>query len=201
MSRARGQRGYTVVELIISIFIFAIAVAGVIAMQKVAVTSNQHAKNLGMGTRIAESWMDMLATDAVTWNSPSTFGGSTPDIGQTVWLQAVSSNANQSTSWTLPAWDANLQFGPAFDALGNPINPATSPGEVKYCTHLRLSWLYQPTAAGNGLIRAEVRVFWPKEGQGMTATTCTAAQIANVIAAPEKYHFVQKISAIRETMP
>ena len=201
MSRARRQRGYTAIELIIAIAIFGIAVAGAIAMQKVTIASNQHAKNLAMATQIAASWMDMLATDAVTWNSPSTFGGPTPDIGQTVWLNAVTSNANATTSWTLPNWDANLQFGPGFDALGNSVNPAASPGEVKFCTHLRLSWLYQPTTTGNGLIRAEVRVFWPREGQGMTATTCTAAEVANVRGATQKYHFVQKISAIRENAP
>jgi hypothetical protein len=58
--------------------------------------------------------------------------------------------------------------------------------------------LYQPTVSGNGLIRAEVRVFWLRDGQGFAQGMCNAAQVPNVGAAPQTFHFVQKITAIRE---
>ena len=54
------------------------------------------------------------------------------------------------------------------------------------------------TVSGNGLIRAEVRVFWLRDGQGFAQNMCEAAQAANVGAAPQTFHFVQKITAIRE---
>jgi len=181
-----------------AIGIFGIGVTGIIAMQKVTAVSNQHAKNLAIATRIAGSWLDMLATDAVMWNHPSP-GNSTPDIGQTTWLQSVKLNANGANDWLLPQYSTVLGFGPRFDALGNPLDPATAPnGSTVFCSHLRLSWLYQPTVSGNGLIRAEVRVFWLREGQGFAQDMCDIAQIANVGAAPQTFHFVQKISAIRE---
>ncbi len=63
-----------------------------------------------------------------------------------------------------------------------------------------LSWLYQPTVSGNGLIRAEVRVFWLRDGQGFAQNMCDATQVANVGVATQTFHFVQKISAIRENM-
>jgi len=194
----RGQRGYTAVELMMAIGMFGIGVAGIIGMEKVTAVSNQHAKNLSMATHIAESWLDMLATDAVTWNQPSLTGGAVPDIGNTVWLQAVTANADGAGNWTLPAYDASLSFGPAFDALGNPVNPVTNPGAVAFCSHLRLSWLSQPTPAGNGLIRAEVRVFWLRDGQNFTQNMCSAGQILNVGTGLSTFHFVQKIGAIRE---
>ena len=202
MSNARGskqaRRGYTAVELMMAIAIFGIGVVGVIGMQRVTAVSNQHAKNLSIATHIAESWMDMLSTDAVTWNHPGRNGGTVPDIGTTVWLTSVAANANTVNSWFLPVWSDTLSFGPAFDALGNPVNPAVSPGAVAFCSHLRLSWLYQPGQDGNGLIRAEVRVFWLKEGQGFAQNMCAAGQVTNVGGATQTFHFVQKISAIRE---
>jgi prepilin-type N-terminal cleavage/methylation domain-containing protein len=192
----RRARGYTAVELLIAISIFGVGVSGAIAMQKVTAASNMHAKNLAVATHIAESWIDMLATDAVSWNSPSVASGPTPDIGETKWLQKVVANANTTNAWFLP--DTTLRFGPGFDALGNPVNPSVNPDDVRFCSHLRLSWLYQPTASGNGLIRAEVRVFWPRDGQGLTATTCTTGQVTAVGGNVQTFHFVQKISAIRE---
>ena len=67
MSSLRGRRararGYTAVELMLSIGLFAIGVTGIIAMQKLTVVSNQHAKNLAIATNIAEAWLDQLATE------------------------------------------------------------------------------------------------------------------------------------------
>jgi prepilin-type N-terminal cleavage/methylation domain-containing protein len=196
-ARTLRQRGYTAVELMMAIGIFGLGVTGIIAMQKVTTVSNQHAKNLSIATHIAESWLDMLATDAVMWNHPSP-GNSVPDIGQTTWLQSVKVNANAVNDWILPQYSTLLAFGPAFDALGNPVDPANAPNGVAFCSHLRLSWLYQPTSSGNGLIRAEVRVFWLRDGQGFTQNMCSAAQVANVGGATQTFHFVQKITAIRE---
>jgi prepilin-type N-terminal cleavage/methylation domain-containing protein len=193
---ARAQRGYTAVELLMAIAIFGIGVAGIISIEKVTSVSNGHAKNLGIATHIAESWLDMLATDANTWTAPGRVGAS-GFIGNTTWLSKVTTNADAASNWFLPVYSNALAFGPAFDALGDPIDPAgTAP--VAFCSHLRLSWLYQPTASGNGLIRAEVRVFWLRDGQAFTQNMCSTGQVANVGGATQTFHFVQKITAIRE---
>jgi prepilin-type N-terminal cleavage/methylation domain-containing protein len=185
---SRRQRGYTAVELMMAISIFAIGIAGIMSMEKVTSVSNQHAKNLAIATHIAESWLDMLATDAVAWN--------------------VVTNAN-ATSWFLPAYSTVFAFGPGFDALGNPVNTTTSTAGVQFCSHLRLSWLYPPpvgSEAGNGLIRIEVRVFWLRDGQASPVPNLNPCDptmpIANINAttASSTFHFVQKISAVRENM-
>jgi prepilin-type N-terminal cleavage/methylation domain-containing protein len=199
---ARKRRGYTAVELLMAISVFGIGVAGIISMEKVMSASNQHAKNLAIATHIAESWLDMLQADGSTWNHPSPLNA-VSDLPGTFWLQNVVSNAN-ATSWFKPAWNPALGFGPAFDALGNPVNPVNLNG-VAFCSHLRLSWLYpeNPTS-GNGLIRAEVRVFWLRDGQGSpVANTNPCADgmpIASVSGATQVFHFVQKITSIRENM-
>lgn len=196
--KRRGQRGYTAVELMMAIGIFGIGVTGIISMQKVTSVSNQHAKNLSIATHIAESWLDMLTADATTWTSPSRSGG-TRKIDATTWLKDTKPSANTVNHWVLPLYSPILEFGPAFDALGNPVDAAANPGSVAFCSHLRLSYLYQPTTNdGNGLVRAEVRVFWLREGQGFAQDMCAAAQVVNVGNAKDTFHFVQKITAIRE---
>ncbi len=208
--RARGTRaghGYTAVELLMAISVFGIGVAGIISMEKVTSSSNQHAKNLAIATHIAESWLDMLATDAAAWNHPSP-GFANNDLGETVWLQNVVTNAGAG-SWFLPAYNGPLGFGPGFDALGNPVDTTTNLAGAQFCVNLRLSWLYMPPPnldTGNGLIRAEVRVFWLRNGQASPVAgvnPCDPAMpIANIsaVAATSTFHFVQKITAIRENM-
>jgi prepilin-type N-terminal cleavage/methylation domain-containing protein len=200
---ARRERGYTVVELMMAITVFGIGVAGIISMEKVTSVSNQHAKNLAIATHIAESWLDMLRADAAAWNHPSP-GNTIADLGtDTFWLNQTVTNAN-ATSWFLPGWNAALGFGPAFDALGNPINtPVSGLANVAFCSNLRLSWLYPPNpTTGNGLIRAEVRVFWLRDGQASPqagTNICDPTMPTNLInGATSTFHFVQKITGIRE---
>ncbi len=198
--RALAQRGYTAVELLMAISIFGIGVAGIISMEKVTSVTNAHAKNLAIATHIAESWLDMLSLDGSAWTAPSTNTYATGFYGNTTWLKKTISNANTANNWFLPDYSPTLLFGPAFDALGDPVNP-TGTTPIAFCAHLRLSWLYQPTNNGNGLIRAEVRVFWLREGQTFGQNMCTTGQVAAVGAATQSFHFVQKITAIRENNP
>lgn len=202
--RRRGARGYTAVELLMSMAILTIGVTGVVAMQKVTITSNQHAKNLAIATQVAQAWMDQLRLDALSWNHPSPMRGSSDLENDTVWLRQVPNSG--SSGWFRPEWDATRNFGAAFDVQGRPIDPSTTT-PTRFCAHLRLSWLYRAdgvaaegaasTLSGNGLIRAEVRVFWLREGQsGLVCTTTEKPE--EIGAATDRYHFVYNVSAIRQ---
>jgi prepilin-type N-terminal cleavage/methylation domain-containing protein len=199
-ARHTTRRGYTMVELMMALAVFAIGVSGIMAMHKVIVAANQHAKNLAIATHIAQAWQEQLAADAAQWNHPSPRDPGRRDIDtDTTWLAQVVGNAN---TWIRPTFNATRDFGPMFDALGNVVPQASEP-QAQFCSHIRLSWLYndgQPTP-GNGLIRAEVRVFWLREGQGALGgtTLCDPNGVANAIgAAIERYHFVYKTTAVRQ---
>lgn len=199
----RRQRGYTAVELMLALGLFAVGVSGIIAMQKLTIVSNQHAKNLAIATKIAEAWLDQLAADATLWNSP-TKPGELDDIGDTVWVENAS-GANDGV-WKLPVWNDDLNFGRGFDALGAPLETAD---DARFCTHLRLTTLYSATGgatgsgretlAGNGLVRAEVRVFWLRDGATPIEKACSDEDtIDEVTAATDTYHRVYKVSAVRQ---
>lgn len=191
--RAGALHGYTIVELMMSLAILAIGTTGIFAMQHVTLGANQRAKNLAVATHVAQAWADQLSTDAAQWNHPSTTNP-TSDLGQTRWL------VNVGNGWFRPAWDNTVNFGPAFDALGNVVND-TNFAQAEYCTHIRLDWLV-PERQGNGLIRAEVRVFWVQQGGGGTvdgrAVCDPATSPSDVAAATSRYHFVYATTAIRQ---
>lgn len=186
----RSRRGYTVVELLMALSIFGIGVVGVIAMQRVTSSSNRHAKNLATATHIAQSWLDRLAVDASRWDQSQ-------PLTNTTWL-----NLEQG-DWILPTANAAQGFGPGFGALGQPITLPADASQIVFCTHLRLSSLISPnTQPGNGLIRVEVRVFWPRDGEsfnGGAAYCDAAANVTTIGRSPQAFHFVYKSTAVRQT--
>jgi prepilin-type N-terminal cleavage/methylation domain-containing protein len=198
MSFNRVRQGYTIIELMMGLAVLGVGVTGIIAMQKVTVSSNQHAKNLNLAAHIAQAWQEQLAADAVAWNHPSVKNPGLDDLGNTAWLKLVSSSPN---AWVQPAYDGTLLFGPGFDALGNPVSDLNS---AVFCTHLRLSWLFpaDKPVVGNGLLRTEVRVFWRRDGVKDTAKLCDPSASADALGKDvNTYHFVYKASAVRQNSP
>lgn len=209
-SRRRKARGYTAVELMMALGLFGVGVSGIIAMQKLTVTSNSHAKNLALATHIAQAWLDQLAIDATLWNAPAAAGG-VSDIGDTSWVE-LSNDSDTNGVWQLPAYDADRRFGPAFNALGAPLD-SDDADQARFCTHVRLTTLYpadgqkiglngRETLAGNGLVRAEVRVFWLRDGATALAGVCDPENgpglVDDVEAAGNAYHRVYKVTAVRQ---
>jgi prepilin-type N-terminal cleavage/methylation domain-containing protein len=192
-----SRRGYTMVELLMAITIFAIGVSGIISMQKVVATSNQSAKRLAIATHIAQAWQEQLAADASAWNHPSP-NNATPDIGEPAWLNVVASSPDV---WVMPDWVPDRNFGPAFDGLGEVVDPTSNLPQAQFCAHIRLTWLY-PDTAGNGLIRTEVRVFWLREDMGGTVNALQLCDPntdpALIEGASDRYHFVYETSAVRQ---
>jgi len=200
IQRPMSRAGYTVIELMMAISLFAVGVSAIIALQKVTVTSNQHAKNLAIATRITQSWQEMLAADAVMWNHPSANNTVSDLAADTTWLKQV----DTATGWFQPAWNANLEFGPAFDALGNPVLLPTDAARANFCTHIRLTRLYPDNTPvlGNGLIRAEVRVFWRRPGVSNPDAFCGAQILPATIGEQvQQYYFVYKTAAVRQNPP
>lgn len=188
-TEVRKRRGYTAVELVMAIGIFAIGVTGVFAMQRVTSGSNAHAKNVAVATYAAESWLEQLSVDATLWTQSAPLSG-----GATTWLDQLAANA--TTGWFLPA--ASGSFGPGFDPLGAYVTNTSA----AFCTHIRLTRLLPEP---NGLVRAEVRVFWPKPGPTWTGATsyCPAAaastEVEAVGNATSFFHFVYKATVVRQT--
>lgn len=184
-----AQHGYTLVELMMALALFTVAMLGIVSLQKITVVSNAHAKNTAMAERIAQAWAGQLEMDASAWQT--TFGGF----------------LNSDGVWQRPAPQAR-GFGAAFDAFGNPLTDSvTDLAKAQFCTHLRMSWLYPPNLGvlGNSTLRAEIRVFWLRDGAAaldsnvtMCSTAPSAAQVQAIGLSTGTYYFVYQTVGVRQ---
>lgn len=192
----RSARGYTVVELLMATAVFAIGVTGIAAMQKITLASNLHAKRLALATHIAQSWIDRLAADASLW-TPLTSGTPT----NTVWVQLA---GNSTSGWIRAPENADATFGPTFGPLGDYV-PTSDLSQSYFCAQIRLTNMSSSgdqTLVGNGLVRTEVRVFWPRDGRDPNpdAHYCDGTEGAAIDANSDlDFHFVHKVSAVRQS--
>lgn len=193
----KARRGYTIVELMMAIAVFAVGLTGIAAMQTLAARGNTHAKNLAIATSVARSWQERLSMDGLRWGGPSRW-----PISNTDWLNQVTIGNN---AWFVPASLGNSSAGA--DALGNPV--AASSPDLVFCTHVRLTQMIRQPESG--LIRAEVRVFWLKPvwnvagspdswapASGDPAGFCDT-QWVNVLPTKPVFYSIYKTSVIRET--
>jgi prepilin-type N-terminal cleavage/methylation domain-containing protein len=189
------EAGFTLVELMMSLAVLAIGLAGIIAMQKVTVSTNLHAKSLATATRIAQAWQDQLMTESSLWNREN-------NLLYTPWLGLASSTDPQ---WTRPAWSGTIAagnayvqpFGAGFDALGNPVFDENI-AQAQFCVHFRLQPVY-PLNSGLGVVRITVRVLWPRvTGSFALPHFCDPDSDVDAIGAQiQNFHVIYQTSAVR----
>lgn len=194
-SHRAGAAAYTVVEVMMSLAVLAIGLIGIISMQKVTLAANSHAKNLAMATHIAQAWLGVLEAEGMLWR-PDT---APSPLGRTVWLAQGSGLAD----WFRPNYDGTQLFGPAFDALGNPVRTQDQDPDAKFCVDLRLSPLTSDNDGG-GLLRAEVRVVWLRgeavPDQALAPQHACAFAPVQMLGADERqlFHFLYMSGAVRQ---
>jgi prepilin-type N-terminal cleavage/methylation domain-containing protein len=154
--RKHSSRGYTAIEVLISIAVFGVGAAGVIAMQRASVQGNYDARSLDIANNILREWQERLHRDATLWTSPSNPPGSA-----TTWLDG----ATAAPAWQAPPYPPTNFIGasPAFDMLGRdlPSSVGTNPLDgAAFCVQVRLTTLPPSTS----VVRAETRVVWLRNG-------------------------------------
>lgn len=159
MSRARsGESGYTLVEVLAAMAVLGAGLLGIIAMQSTAVNANQRAQEVTMATNLARRWQDRLRRDSYQWTAPSQTNP-VSNIAATWYLSRL--GVSTTTSWYVPdpppSTVAALPETAAFDFFGNDVE--TTDLNAYYCTQVRLTALIP-----NQLVRAEVRVWWFRQG-------------------------------------
>jgi hypothetical protein len=189
---ARRRRAYTAVEVLMSLAVLAVGVVGIIATEKVTLAANVHAKNLAIASHIGQSWLGMLEAESTLW-------GRNGSLSRTTWLEQGASLA----TWFRPDYDTEIGFGPAFDAIGNPLRQPDE-SRAKFCVDLRLATLTSNNNGG-GLVRAEVRVIWLRDdgalgSAGIAADNACAVEAVSVAAEAESrlFHFVFLSGGVRQ---
>ena len=196
-SNPRRSRGFTSIEVMLSLAILAIGAAGVISMQRGAIQGNVDARRLDMANSIAREWVERLRRDSMMWTLPNQANLATNNIAQAKLL------ANIDGTWHLP----NQRIGET--AVKAPNVPLNSPGfdilgfdqatldstntNVMFCVNTRMTVLVP-----GSLIRAEVKVFYPR---GVDVTPAAGFCAADPTTDDTNlYHYVYAVTAIRKNM-
>lgn len=168
--RRCGRAGYTLVEVMVALSMLAIGITGILSLENAALLSNRRAQEMTIATNIARRWQERLRRDAMQWNSPSQrrplsdLATDTRYLCELVGCVGGGSAGGGANRWFVPrafGSGATLESA-AFDAFGNDVPVGNA--RTRYCAHVRLNWLLPQSAIRQGIIRAEVRVWWYREG-------------------------------------
>jgi prepilin-type N-terminal cleavage/methylation domain-containing protein len=193
------KRGYTAVEVLLSLTVLAIGASAVMSMQKAAVQGNLDARKTDMANAIAREWIGRIRRDASQWTLPS------PGAA----LNGVSNFANAKllghvgNGWSLPD-DYVTQtpsISPGFDILGNDVAPNANPPPV-FCVHVQETWLLNnPAAPQDNLMRVDLRVVWIRgiNLESPVYNPCDKTNVAQVVNPdPTLYQTLYMTTAVRE---
>jgi type II secretory pathway pseudopilin PulG len=188
-----GARGYTSVEVLVAITLLMIGAVGVMSMQRASIQGNLEARQMDLATQIARGWSERLLRDGASWTGPNPTT-TISNLGNTKYLNLVSTSPG---SWVLPNVPSGAGDGasPAYDMLGRDLASGDPAEKFTFCTQLRFDWLIT-----NEVMRAEIRVFWPRKL--LTAPPASFCSSGNTTVgatnATSIYHFVYMTVPIRQ---
>lgn len=203
----KTKRGYTAIEVLIAMTLFAIGAAGVIGMQKVTIQGGQDARRLDIATNIAHEWVARLQRDAMNWTTPSSKNRDVTNVyTATKWLTQVQTAGCVAPNWCTPPAPTGAPegFSYAFDMFGRD-RPIDS-GDHHYCVQYRLWWGRALGAAApfneQATIHADIRVFFSTLEQNPIGT-CDGATIEGITPNSNDYrkvfHMVYASTVLRST--
>lgn len=202
-----SRHGYTAVEVLMAMTVMAIGAAAVISMQKASVQGNLEAHEADVAASVARMWVDRLQRDAMQWTLPN---GDNPTLNN--FSNAKLLSTPTYGTWGLPQAYVTQYQSYGFDILGRDLPAAdltaTNTGNnivvPVFCVNYRLQWLVPQSIPGEpGLIRADVRVLWPRGINNQPAAGwCNATLAAQ--ANPDQgstgptYHSLYVTTTLRE---
>jgi len=200
--RSRAHRlGYTAIEVLVALTLFAVGTAGVLSLQRVSIVGASDARQTDIATAIGAEWVERLRQDSLAWTLPSAADPLGPSNLTTatkiLGVNAIpigptgTSDAGADTPWITPPTPGSaaalLDLGsPAYDLVGRALTTvdigSVPPQPPHFCVQYRLQWLVPsppPTpTSGPPLIRAEVRVLYLTSGGAIGCAAGTGDPIA-----------------------
>ena len=203
-AKRASARGFTAVEVLIAMTLFAIGAAGVIGMQRVTIQAGEDARRFDMATNIANVWLSRLQKDASFWRTePDLSKADTMGFAQTTWLKDVDHCA-AFCDIPMPSGATFEGLSPAFDIFGRDLPAGTK--DAYYCAQYRLTWIapagaspYARPLNPSAILRAEVRVWWNRVEKDLIQD-CSAPPL-EVIPPNPPYHMVYAVTSLREGPP
>jgi prepilin-type N-terminal cleavage/methylation domain-containing protein len=167
----RMARGFTLIEVLIALLVFMVAMLGLVALQRASISGANIGREQTAAVNLARYVMTWLESEAATW--PIADPGATPsEVGFPLLSRGISTaDTWQTLSSTDVRFDAHLEHS------GTPLYTA-SVDTAQYCVHYRVKPLGNPD--DQVAYQVWVRVTWPKWGQygGTTWKNCASRALA-----------------------
>jgi prepilin-type N-terminal cleavage/methylation domain-containing protein len=158
MRRARktGQGGFTLIEVMISMVVFMIALLGLVALQRASIAGTNKGREHTAAVNIAKFVMAQLENEAASW----TLSESVAPSGD---LPMVALAMTNPSRWTVLAdGSGTVPDGFRMDAYFQHSDRSFYTGEnvdtAPFCVHYMVS----PIGPNQELLQVRVRVTWPK---------------------------------------
>lgn len=159
--RGSAAGGFTMIEIMMSIVIFATAALGLLAFEHALMRSNADSNDITSATYMADFWLERGRNESLLWNTGTTTELTPARVPLLAPLGASIVTPNYSTGWmslpSMPPWRAS-----AAQPLNRYLETCPSGGScdfAEFCVQYRLTVLMP-----NEVLRMETRVMWFKEG-------------------------------------
>lgn len=162
----RSDKGYTLIELMVVVVITMIGFMAILMLQAGVIKGNTNTWDVVCATNLAQHVLETIRIEALEWTGKDATQGYDQDKFH--YLRSLSSAGipapQVSTGW-LKAFDLgkNVKFQMVNQAGRDTyydsgiLNEVPDSRNQRFCVQYRLTWIIP-----DALIRAEVRVLWPK---------------------------------------
>jgi prepilin-type N-terminal cleavage/methylation domain-containing protein len=147
----RHQRGFTVLEIMISLVVMSIGIVALYSLQVVAIDGNTTAQEFTQARTLAQRFAETLRRDAISWTTVANLPASLRRQG--VWLDADPANPD-------PGKMVNKDF--LTQSAGVEVL------DPRYCVKYRVDTV-PPGVASPRIVRIDLRVVWPRRERSRTA--------------------------------
>ncbi len=157
----RAQRGFTLIELMLSMMIFGIAVVSVISIQNTSLQSHINDEDTIIANGLVDQFVEMVQTDAIRWIKPG-------DLGKTVFLNNTS--LRRMSSVGNPVWIPYTDK-PVNHQVADITQPNQVGNKARFCIFYLYRWAGEDSTAGvlrDRLIELNVAVLWPRKIGGLS---------------------------------
>ena len=181
-ARIRGQAGFTLVELMAVLVISVIGFLAMIHLQTAMLRATTTAWDTTSATLLAEHVLEAIRTEALEWTNNSDqppwqtkfhyLNALSPGASTSGWRRAFpTTGAIQMVNQAGRLFGTGVQYDAGVVAAGGGADgPLPDNRNQRFCVNYRLTWIIQ-----DELLRAEVRVMWPRsDSQAARWESCPA---------------------------
>jgi prepilin-type N-terminal cleavage/methylation domain-containing protein len=202
-SLVSSMKGFTLIELIITLFLASTGFLAMIAMNSIQNQLLTQERDMTIARVLADSFIAELRGESTNWTG---FGDFDPETTPFLYYGIEASSPGE---WlALP--DISGMGSPRFNSLGIPESQSLSGAQLdprnervntfgmRYCIHYNLEFVGEESYPDQ-LLRAQIRVFWPTNRTSFGSdgvNDCGASDPATMASNRDQFRYLQQSAVL-----